>query len=122
MGTFKNSFFHFDDDPNYRLIYAAVILKVCIHFYIFCFVPIGIKSILCFLSAQCDSIFLVERGEKGTWENKLLYTLGVKPATPGHLFVPCGLPFYSPGSPFHAPGYSGASFCALGSIFCTPTS
>ena len=74
MGTFKNSFFHFDDDPNYRLIYAAVILKVCIHFYIFCFVPIGIKSILCFLSAQRDSIFLVERGKKGTWENKLLYS------------------------------------------------
>jgi hypothetical protein len=44
--------------------------------------------------------------------------LEIKPAPPGHLFLPWG-------SPFHAPGLlscdPGASFCALGSTFCTPT-
>jgi hypothetical protein len=56
---------------------------------------------------------------------KIILTLGIKPAPPGHLFVPWGSPFYAPGSPFHAPGLlscdPGASFCALGSTFCTPT-
>jgi hypothetical protein len=61
----------------------------------------------------------------GRWFALEDHTLGIKPATPGHLFVPPGSPFYAPGSPFHAPGLlscdHGVSFCALGSTFCTPT-
>ncbi len=44
-------------------------------------------------------------------------SLGIKPATPRQIFVP-------PESPFYAPGLLScdqASFCALGSTFCTPT-
>ena len=45
-------------------------------------------------------------------------TLGIKPAPPGHLFVPWGSPFYAPGLLYCD---HGACFCALGSTFCTPT-
>jgi hypothetical protein len=69
---------------------------------------------------------LVDKKAKETGESAAdIRTLGIKPAPPGHLFVPWGSPFYAPGSPFHAPGLlscdPGASFCALGSTFCTPT-
>jgi hypothetical protein len=61
----------------------------------------------------------------GRWFALEDHTLGIKPATPGHLFVPPGSPFYAPGSPLYAPGLlscdQGASFCALGSTFCTHT-
>ena len=44
-------------------------------------------------------------------------TLGIKPATPGHLFVPWGPPFYAPGSPFHAPGLPRGIFLCPGVNF-----
>ncbi len=50
--------------------------------------------------------------------------LGIKPSTPGHLFVPRGHLCVPQGHLF-MPGVTvldqGASFCALGSTFCTPT-
>ena len=61
----------------------------------------------------------------------LMDALGIKPATPGHFFVPPGAPFctpgvifscpvspfYAPGSPFHAPGLPRGIFLCPGVNF-----
>ena len=51
----------------------------------------------------------------------LMDALGIKPANPRHFFVPPGTFLYTRGHLFMPRGYQGASFCALGSTFCTPT-
>ena len=77
-----------------------------------------------YFRAKCLSALEIDTGKWRRDRSEADTSLGIKPAPPGHLFVPRESPFCAPGSPFCAPGsplrHGGAPFCALGSPFVPP--